>query len=219
MTLLNTYGNRATMKRIMKFIVILSILACCIFPVQSFAVTSAISDSELDGICGQVGAISVRIGNFVVESQNLKNISTDGWNYWDPDHGIRDPHPDNAPGFFDGSSTTNPQKHPGTAGYNQVGYFGYDESYIVGGAVNQTGSMVLEVVSTTDPNILSQCKLEVLMRQQTLDAQIGFGMVLKLSDSPDLSGTQSLGRIYTQGIKASTNGHLTVYAHNNPLSL
>lgn len=211
------------MKRIIKFIVILSILACCIIPVQSFAVTSAISDSELDGICGQVGAISVRIGTFTVESQSLKNIATDGWNYWDPDHDLsnrfKDPHPNNAPGYFDGSSTTNPQKNPGAAGYNQPGYVGYDESYLEGGIVHQTGSMVVEVVSSNDPNILSQCKLEVLMRNQTVDARIGFGMVLKLSDSPDLSGNQSLGRIYTQGIKATTNGHLTVYAHNNPLSL
>lgn len=207
------------MKRIIKLIVILSILACLIFPVQSFAVTSAIPDSELDGICGQVGAISVRIGTFVVESQNLRNISTDGWNYWDPDHEIPNPHPNNSPGFFDGSSSTNPQKNPGAAGYNDVGYFGFDEVQLIGGTVTNTGSMVLEVVSTDEPNILSQCKLEVLMRNQTVNAQIGFQMVLKLSPSPDLSGNQSLGRVYTEGIQATTNGHLTVYAHNNPLSL
>ena len=120
----------------------------------------------------------MRIGTFTVESQSLKNIATDGWNYWDPDHDsanlFKDPHPNNPPGYFDGSSTTNPQKNPGAAGYDQVGYFGYDESYLFGGTVTNTGYMMLEVVSTSDPRVNDGCKLEVIMRNQSVDAQIGF---------------------------------------------
>ena len=203
-----------------KILQIFLIAAASLISFNVFAATSSISDNELDTICAQAGAITVRIGNFTVESQRLKNIATDGWNYWDPDHDsanlFKDPHPNNPPGFFDGSSTTNPQKNPGAAGYNQVGYFGYDEAYLFGGTVTNTGYMMLEVVSTSDPRVNDGCKLEVIMRNQSVDAQIGFQMVMKLSDSPDLSGDQSLGRVYTQGIKMTNNGHLTVFAHNTP---
>lgn len=208
------------MKRILKFI---SIIAFLIIPIESFAVTTSISDSDLDGIAAQAGSITVRIGQVVIESQALKNISTDGWNYWDSDHDItnhlKDPHPNNAAGYFDGTSETNPQKHPGAAGYNQIGYIGYDEVHMTGGTIIHSGSMTLEVVSTTDPNVKNGCKLDVVMNNNTVYAPIAVEAVIKLGTSPDLAGGQSLGRTYTGGISSTTNGHLTVYAHNNTLML
>jgi hypothetical protein len=204
------------MKRILKFI---SIITFLIIPIQSFAVTTSISDSDLDGIAAQAGSITVRIGQVIVESQNLKNISTDGWNYWDPDHNLTDPHPNNAAGYFDGTSETNPQKYPGAGAYNQAGYVGYDEVYMTGGTIIHSGSMTLEVVSTSDPNVKSGSKMDVVMNNNSVYAPISVEAVIKLSPSPDLAGGQSLGRVYTGGISSTTNGHLTVYAHNNTLML
>jgi hypothetical protein len=203
------------MKRIIEIIIILSFI---ILPFKSFAVSNSISDKDLDRVCAQMGSITVKLGEYTIESQNLKNISTDGWNYWDPDHdrtnNIKDPHPNNAEGYFDGSSSTNPQKYPRGG---SVGYFGYDEAYVTGGTVINSGAMTMEVVSTNDPNVSSQCKLEIVMLNSTIDSRIGVEAVLKLSNSPDLSGNQSLGRVYTEGIKSTTNGHLSVYAHNNSI--
>ena len=201
------------MKRIIKFIIILTYI---VIPFQSFAFSNAISDNELDRVCAQSGTITVRLGEYAVESQNLKNISTDGWNYWDPDHDrtnhIKDPHPNNAEGYFDGSSSTKPQKYPQGG---SVGYFGYDDGYVTAGTVINSGAMTLQVVSTNDPNVLSQCKLEIVMMNSSIDARFGVQEVLKLSTTPDLAGNQVLGRVYTEGMQSTTNGHISVFAHNN----
>lgn len=204
------------MKRILKLAVI---IACLIIPLESLAATTTISDSELAGICAQVGSVTVKLGEIPVDSQYLKSIATDGWNYWDPDHDrtnhFKNPHPNNAEGYFDGTTTTNPQKYPGAKDYDEGGYFGYDEVYLTGGTVIHSGSMTMEVVSTNDPNVKSQCKLEVVLNNSTIDARIGVLAVLKLSQYEDLSGNQSLGRVYTEGIKSTSGGHLSVYANNN----
>ncbi len=206
------------MKNIFQLILILAILG---IPLQSYTVTTSISDSELSNISAQAGSITVRIGHVVVESRTLKSISTDGWNYWDSDHDLtnhlKDPHPQNASGYFDGNSSNNPQKNPGAGAYDEVGYIGYDQVRITGGTVIHSGSMSLEVVSTTDPHVMSGCKLEVLMNHSSLEAPIAVEAVVKLSQTPDLAGEQALGRVYTSGISQSMHGHLTVYAHNNSL--
>lgn len=201
------------MKNLVKFILV---FAFFIIPVQSFAVTSSISDGDLNNIVAQVGSITVRIGEIPVASQNLKSIVTDGWNYWDSDHDItnhlRNPHPNNADDYFD----EKPQKYPGAGSYSKTGYFGYDEVYLTGGTVIHSGSMTLEVVSTNDPNVRSGCKLEVVMNNSSINAPIAVQAVVKLGTTPDFSDhQQALGRTYTSGITSSTNGHLTVYAHNN----
>lgn len=202
------------MKRISKLLIIISFL---IIPFELFAATTSISDNELDHVCAQIGSITVRMNEVIpVESQNLKNISTDGWNYWDPDHDrsghIKNPHPNNAEGYFDGTTTTNPQKHPA---YGKAGYFGYDEAYLYGGTVTTSGTMVIEITSTNNPNT-SDCKLEAVMRNVSIDSPLGISAVMKLSSSPDLSGNQVLGRVYTQGIQSTgTYGHVTIFAHSN----
>lgn len=206
------------MKNIFQFILILALLS---IPVQSYTVTTSISDDELSNISAQAGSITVRIGHIVVESRTLKSISTDGWNYWDSDHDLtnhlKDPHPNNASGYFDGNRNSNPQQHPGAGAYDEVGYVGYDQVRITGGTVVHSGSMSLEVVSTSDPHVMSGCKLDVLMNHSSLDAPIAVEAVVKLSKTPDLSGDQALGRVYTSGISQSMHGHLTVYAHTNSL--
>ena len=75
--------------------------------------------------------------------------------------------------------------------------------------------MTLQVVSTNDPNVLSQCKLEIVMMNSSIDARFGVQEVLKLSTTPDLAGNQVLGRVYTEGMQSTTNGHISVFAHNN----
>ncbi len=204
------------MKNLIKFIIIFSLL---MIPIQSFALTSAISDNELDGVVAQAGSITVRIGHIQVESQSLKSIVTDGWNYWDSDHDItnhlRNPHPNNADDYFSGTSETNPQKYPGAGFYDKIGYFGYDEVYMTGGTVIHSGSMTLEVVSTNDPNVRNGCKLEVVMNNSSIHAPIAIEAVVKLGSTPYFEDNQILGRAYTSGISSTTNGHLSVYAHNN----
>lgn len=202
--------------RLLKFI---SIIAFLIIPIQSFAVITNIPDNELEGISAQIGSVTVRMGHILVESTNLKSISTDGWNYWDSDHdltnSLKNPHPNNAPGYFDGTSETNPQKYPGVGKYDEVGYFGYDEVHLTGGTVVHSGSMTMEVVSTNNPNVRSGLKLDVVMNHSSLDAPIAVEAVIRLSDTPDLTGDQSLGRIYTSGISQSQHGRISIYAHNN----
>jgi hypothetical protein len=43
---------------------------------------------------------------------------------------------------------------------------------------------------------------------------MGILAVLKLSDTPDLSNGQTLGRVYTGRVTATAQGAVTVYAHN-----
>jgi hypothetical protein len=208
------------MKNLFKLILV---FAFFIIPVQSFAVTSSISDGDLNNIVAQVGSITVRIGEIPVASQSLKSISTDGWNFWDSDHDItnhlRNPHPNNTDGNFNGTSDTNLQKYPGAGSYDKIGYFGYDEIYLTGGTVIHSGSMTLEVVSTNDPNVRQGCKLDVVMNNSSINAPIAVLAVVKLGKTPDFSDNQqALGRTYTAGITSTTNGHLTVYAHNNSLA-
>ncbi len=202
-----------------KILFLISIVIYLMIPLQSFAVITSIPDNELEGISAQIGSVTVRVGNVLVQNANLKNISTDGWNYWDSDHDLtnhlKNPHPNNAPGYFDGTTETNPQKYPGVGKYNDEGYIGYDQSRITGGMVIHSGSMTMEVVSTNDPNVSSGLKLDVVMNHSGLDAPISVESVIKLADNPDLVGDQSLGRIYTSGISQSQHGRISVYAHNN----
>jgi hypothetical protein len=207
------------MKNLLKFILIVSFL---IIPLHCFAATSTISDGDLNNIVAQAGSITIRIGTIEVASQSLKSIATDGWNFWDSDHDItnhlQNPHPNNANGYFDNSSQTNPQKYPGAGYYDKIGYVGYDEVYMTGGTIIHSGSMTLEVLSTNDPNIRQGCKLDVVMNNSSLNASIAVEAVIKLGKTPDFSDNQSLGRTYTSGITSNMNGHLSVYAHNNSLA-
>jgi len=202
-----------------KILFLISTVIYLMLPLQSFAVITSIPDNELEGISAQIGSVTVRVGHVLVQSANLKNISTDGWNYWDSDHdltnSLKNPHPNNAPGYFDGTTETNPQKYPGVGKYNDEGYIGYDQSRLTGGMVIHSGSMTMEVVSTNDPNVSSGLKLDVVMNHSGMDAPISVESVIKLADNPDLVGDQSLGRIYTSGISQSQHGRLSVYAHNN----
>lgn len=202
-----------------KILIFISTVIFLIIPIQSFAVITSITDNELEGISAQIGSITVRVGQVIVPSSNIVNISTDGWNYWDSDHDVtnhlKNPHPNNAPGNFDGTSESNPQKYPGFGKYDEEGYIGYDQTRLTGGVVIHSGSMTMEVVSTNNPNVSSGLKLDIVMNHSGYDAPISVESVIKLADNPDLAGDQSLGRIYTSGISQVAHGRLSVYAHNN----
>lgn len=183
---------------------------------------STISDNDLGSIVAQSGSVTITFDDIYVKSKDLKSISTDGWNYWDEDHGLPNSHVNNADGFFDGTPEDNPQQNPGFGEYNQVGYLGYADVKITGGQVKRSGSMILEVFTPeNDPtgfdysNVSSRCRVDVQMIDQRIEAGIGIEAAIKLGTTSDLSGSQYLGRVYTSGVSATTSGHLTLYAHNN----
>ena len=195
-----------------KILFLISTVIYLMLPLQSFAVITSIPDNELEGISAQIGSVTVRVGHVLVQSANLKNISTDGWNYWDSDHRYGDPHNSNADGYFDGSSN----KNVGFGEYNQPGYIGYTEAYLTGGYIKRSGYMTTEVFPTMDPDKKSYV-IKATMKDQSLDTgDVAVDFVVKLGKNTDLSDDQpALGRVHTQGIANTMNGSLTVYAHNN----
>ncbi|MFA5323910.1 MAG: hypothetical protein WC373_14660 [Smithella sp.] len=206
----------------MKKILASVIAAAFFFMPSASSAKSSISDNDLGAIVAQAGSITITFDDIYVKSKDLKSISTDGWNYWDGDHNVINPHLNNADGFFDGTPEDNPQQNPGFGEYNQIGYLGYADVKVTGGQVKRSGSMILEVFTPEDDptdfnysNVSSRCRVDVKMIDQRIEAGIGIEAAIKLGTTSDLSGNQYLGRVYTSGVSATTNGHLTVYAHNN----
>jgi hypothetical protein len=197
-------------KRIL-FTVILTVFL--IMPSLGSAAKQAITDSDLDAIAAQAGSITIDVTDeFFIKDKRLKYISTDGWNYWDPEHGFSDPHENNADGFFDTSS----QERVGFGEYNQRGYVGYRDVFLKGGFVKRSGSITLEVFSTMDPNKKSYELKATVNNVVAVAGDVSISGVVKMGKYNDLSDDQpALGRVYTKGISSYSAGSLTVYAHNN----
>ena len=197
------------MKRILATVIMSVFL---IMPSLCSAAKQVITDGDLDTISAQIGSITIDFKDIYIKDKQLKSISTDGWNYWDPDHGYADPHINNTDSYFN----TEPQKNVGFGEYNQPGYIGYRDVYITGGLIKRSGSMTIEVFPTMDPNIKSYILKATLNNQSFDTGNIQIGAVVKMGKNNDLSDDQpALGRTLTQGVSATSNGTLTVYAHNN----
>ena len=191
-------------------------------PFQSFA-RSIVADSDLASFTAQSGSITITFNDIYVASKALKTTSTDGLDFWNP-------HWDKANmvcGTYPCHADYYSQDHPdyennwqgvGTTVWPEKGYIGYTDVYVTGGLVERSGYITLEVVALPpgNPNILSQCRLDVIINQ-TIKSGLGVDATIKLSPTSDLAGNQVLGRTYSQGIGATTTGSLSVYAHNNSL--
>lgn len=197
------------MKKIFSLIIIYSFLS---IPLQTFA-KSVVSDNDLDSVLAQRGFIIVTFDDIYVNSAALKTTSTDGLDFWNPNY-------DPANGDYGHAAYFGPA-HPDYENnmsvgptWPQKGYVGYADVFLTGGYVQRSGYIRMEVVSTANPNVFSLCQLNVDINQ-TILSNLGIDATIKLGTTPDLSGNQTLGRVYTQGIGATTVGSLSVYAHNN----
>jgi len=189
------------------------VIIAALFIMPTFAsAKQVITDSELDAISAQVGAITTDFADtFFVKSKKLRSVATDGWNYWDSDHRYPDAHRGNANGYFDTSS----QKNVGFGEYNQPGYIWYTDAYLTGGEVRRYGYMTTEVFPTMDPNKKSYV-IQATMYNQRIETDFAVDAVVKLSKYTDLSDDQpALGRVHTQGVSNTASGSISVYAHNN----
>lgn len=249
------------MKKILAFAVLTMFV---IMPSLSSAKITSISDSDLGDISAQAGSITISFDDIILKNsvgnritnKTLKSVATDGYNYWDPNHGYESPYerperpypqtpnlgiknknkyPGKYPGagYFDQDGQTS----PGPLGYVEPGYFGYEAYLTTDGLVRRAGSMTMQVFeygddSTTydtgfyvDRNIWSRCVLKVMVGYKDMGGLVsdplkidtgnmGILAVLKLSDTPDISNGQSLGRIYTGRVTATAQGAVTVHSHN-----
>jgi hypothetical protein len=198
------------MKKILSWIVISSFL---LIPFQSFAKT-VVSDNDLDSVLAQRGSVTVTFNDIYVNSKALKTTSTDGLDFWNPFYD-----PDNGnyghAAYFGPANPDYENNMPLGSSFPLKGYIGYADVFLTGGQVQRSGYIILEVVSTSNPNVLSLCQLNVSINQ-TIRSNMGVDATIKLGTTSDLAGNQSLGRTYSQGIGATTTGSLSVYAHNTP---
>lgn len=194
-----------------------------------------------NAICkGDRCSFTVTFSDVRVRGQQLRTISTDGWNYWSdaqhgmPDYSYRndpnslegrrnlgyfDPDSNTRVGYFDGTDETNPQKNPGFGIYTSPGYFGYT-MYTTSGLVKRSGSIVTEiskdlpVIAPGDPDpYYWNLSMKMKFNDQTIDTgSMGIYATLKLSTSPTLDGDQILGHTYTAGVSMTNSGYLSVYA-------
>jgi hypothetical protein len=225
------------MKKILAIVVTIAFL---LMPSISPAKITAITDSELSDISAQAGSITISfddlilkdsLGN-VITNRMLKSIATDGYNYWDPDHQYDSP-------YFNLGIKADKTKYPGTGYFDQEyqsqGFFGYEVYLTTDGLVRRSGSLTMQVVEydadASDAgffetrNIWSRSVLKVMVGYKDMEGNVsdplfndtgnmGILVILKLSESPDLSNGQTLGRIYTGRVTATTQGSVTVYAHS-----
>ncbi|MCX5850230.1 MAG: hypothetical protein NTW65_12385, partial [Deltaproteobacteria bacterium] len=102
----------------------------------------------------------------------------------------------------------------------------YADVYLTGGLVKRSGSVTLECFnSKNDPtafdytNVSSLSRLSVEINSMTIDTgSVSIDAAIKLGTTPDLAGNQYLGHTHTSGVSATTNGSLSVYAHNNTIA-
>lgn len=185
---------------------------------------STINDNDLGAIVAQSGSVTITFDDIYVKSKDLRTTSTDGldwWNTnWDREHLVCNGDTCHADYFLEANSTSHNSDYEVQ---NSGAYYGY-EVHVTGGVVKRSGSMILQVFTPDDDptsfdytNVSSQCRIDVRLINQRIEASIGIEAVIKLGTTSDLSGNQTLGRVYTAGVSATTNGHLTVYAHNNSL--
>ena len=182
------------MKKVLSLVVLFAFL---MMPPVSLAKSTAISDSDLEGIVAQSGSITITFDNITVKSTDLKTTSTDFADFWGPHHAD----------YFGPA-------HPDYEVQNSGAYFGYANVYLTGGEVERSGSITLEIVPTPDSNISTWGdRLNVDINSLTIRSSIGVEASIKLGTTPDLSGNQYLGYTYTSGVSATTDGKLYVYAH------
>lgn len=225
----------------MKKILVFAILAAFFtIPSVSSAKVTSISDSDLGDISAQAGSITISLDDIILKdslgnritNKTLKSVATDGYNYWDPNHGYESP-------YSNLGIKTDKTKYPGTGYFDQEyesqGYFGYEAYLTTDGLVRRSGSLTMQVfeydADASDAsfyenrNIWSRCYLKVMVGYRDMDGLIsdplitdtgnmGILAVLKLSDTPDISNGQTLGRVYTGRVTATVQGAVTVYAHN-----
>jgi hypothetical protein len=198
-----------------KLLIALIIGSFLIIPfVFSGSAKNVISDLDLDSISAQIGSVTIEFKDIFIKSRQLKYISTDGWNFWDPDHQFPDPHVRNADGFF----STEPQNSAGFEGFTDNGFIGYTDVFVTGGWVRRSGSMTVEVFPSMNPNVRGY-ELRQTNNNFWYDTGDTFAVdaVIKLGTNQDLSdGQPALGRVYMKGISAMSNGTVTVYAHKTP---
>jgi hypothetical protein len=200
-----------------KILSIIFISAFLLIPLLSFAKT-AVSDNDLSSVTAQRGSIIVTFDDIYVNSAALKTTSTDGLDFWNPFYNPPDNYGHAAYYGPENPDYENNLFFSGTDVWPQKGYVGYADVFVTGGTVQRSGYIRLEVVSTANPNVFSLCQLNVELNQ-TIRSNLGIDATIKLgaSRSDLVNGTQSLGRVYSQGIGATTVGSLSVYAHNNDL--
>ena len=196
------------MKRILVTVIVAVFL---MMPSLCSAAIQVITDDELEAISAQA-SITIQFTDSYIKDKHLKSIATDGWNYWDADHDLPNPHLDNADGYFDTSS----QKHVGFGEYDEPGYVGYTDVHVTAALIKRSGSITLEVFQTMDPNIKSY-EVKATLNNQWFDTgDMQIDAVAKLGKNADLADDQpALGHVHTQGISAMSGGTVTVYAHNN----
>ncbi|MCK7505244.1 MAG: hypothetical protein MZV70_14955 [Desulfobacterales bacterium] len=131
-----------------KLLIVLIIGSCLIIPfVFMRFCTNVILDLDLDSISAQIGSVTIEFKDIFIKSRQLKSISTDGWNFWDPDHQFPDPHTRNADGFFSTDPANNKSDLKDTP---MNGYIGYTDVFVTGGWVRRSGSMTMEVIPTNE---------------------------------------------------------------------
>jgi len=237
------------MKNIKLIFVIILFL---IMPSLSHGKISSIADSDLGNISAQDGSITISNDDLIlrdnlgriITNKPLKSIATDGYNYWDPDHGYQNPYTNYGikndktkypgTGYFDKELLTH--QPACSLGYCDPGYFGYGEVLLTtDGLVRRSGSITMQVFTIYDDdydfyrsrNIWSRCKLQVMVGYRDMDGLISDPLfvdtgnmeitaVLKLSSNPDLDNQgQTLGRIYTGRVtQTGTQGMIIVHSHN-----
>lgn len=191
------------MKKIFVLAVFFSFL---ILPPGCLAQTVAVADGDLGAIYAQTGTIIVTLENITLQTVNLNPLVTNFSDFWIPD---------------------TPEKVlTGDA------FFGLTDAVLIGGLVERSGSIEIQVVTDHDPptpddhfdytDVPSRCRLIAQIHDLRINAHIGFEATVKLGTRSDLttwSGTtqlpdQILGRTYTAGISATINGGAQVYARN-----
>jgi hypothetical protein len=200
------------LKKILISLVIASFLIIPLVFISS--AKNVISDLDLSSISAQIGSVTIEFKDIFVKDRQLRYISTDGWNFWDPDHLFPDPHVLNSLGFF----STEPQTNTGFDGFTNSGYIGYTDVFVTGGWVRRSGSMTMEVFPSMNPNV-SGYEMRTTTNNFSFTTLGNFGVdaVLKLGTSPELSDNQpALGRVYMSGISSTSNGIVTVAAHKTP---
>ena len=199
---------------IIKTLILALIIAFFIVPSMSFARCVVITDGDLSTIFAQDGFVTTTLTDITVNNIS-KFIFTDGWNYWDPNHGYEpSPHLQNAAWFFYGTPENNPQKHPGSGVFDQKGYFGLG-TYITGGLVERSGSITIEYPDMLISSSQSVCKLTIYLNNISIDAHISIDIDTMIGATPDSSKAQILMHRHVDDLSiGKMTGSVTIYAHN-----
>ncbi len=205
------------MKKFLAFAVIASFL---ITPSLAFARSFVMTDDDLGAISGQSGSVTFTLTDYTIQTTPLKSVFTDGWNYYNTDHGYwTSTYVNNRYRFFSGTPEDDPQRNPGSGIFDTSGYFGYT-FYFTGGLIERSGSITLTPLNITFPDeeyygLNPGCKLlKITFNSVSFDIP-GMVMVLMIGATPDPDTMEIIITRYRGNFSiGSVNGSVYVAARN-----